>query len=168
MALDTELQQLTAALGWALVQWAAVEDALGHVFGVIVAGNASRLPAKAAMDATINFNAKLAMAQAAAHFGLRAGEKGRWTTLRNRLSAKGKSRNELAHFTIVETSPPHKDGRTYSLSPHLGDLDVLIKYAGTQPMYSRDQIIAKGESFRMLKGDLTRFLAELREARAAT
>jgi hypothetical protein len=164
---DDEYSQLTSALGYALSRWALVEDAIGHVFGMMVVGTGNRFPAKAAMDAVINFNTKLSMTQAAAQWSLRPDELKAWTTLRNRLSDRAKSRNELAHFAIVESEPPEPTGRRFSLSPHVGDLDALVAFEGRPPLYDHHQIRAKGESFAKLAGDLDRFAGQLLNARSA-
>lgn len=165
-SLEEEYQLLTAALGWAISRWARVEDALGYVFAFIVSGDTDPAPAKAAMDAVFNFKTKVVMIGAAANWALSQAERASWKTLGNRLIEKAKQRNELAHFTIVEASPPYPDGRTYSLSPHLGDLAALVKSKGPELSYDRDQLRAKGEAFDKLTDDLNRFVGSLRAARA--
>lgn len=164
-ALKKELDQLTAAVGWSLSQWASVEDAIGHIFAWLVVGDANQCPAKAAIDSVINFNVKVTMTNAAAKWSLKDGEPAEWQTLCNRLRRVAKSRNELAHFTVVEASPPYPDGRTYSLSPHLGDLDALPAPGEEMPAYSTKEIRGKGEAFKMLAADLGRFTLLIQTAR---
>jgi hypothetical protein len=163
-AREREYEALTAALGWAITRWATVEDSLCGLFAQMVAGDSRASRARSAFDAVPGFLAKLNMTVAVARWHTAGFDRVAWDALYGRLKSESTKRNHLAHFTIIKVSPPERDGRTYSLSPQVGNIEALVKFKGNPPRYSARQLRAMGESFTALAADLDRFVASLRPA----
>ncbi len=147
-----------AALGWAVSQWASVEFWLKYIYSRVTRGGGE---AQASFDAVFNFNAHINMINAAVQMRFRDSEDvlGRWTSLRNRCKKRAGARNELAHFTVVQTTPPLADGSSIFLQPD--DWLSILKHDGEPPKLVTKQIMERGTSFAKLANELEKFFNSL-------
>jgi hypothetical protein len=124
--LSSQLQQLYSAIGEATTGWIAVEDQLANLFAYFVAGDGMSFPAKAAFHATVNFNIKLAMTDAAARWQMRLDQK-RWNTFFNRIKRTVTKRNQLAHFAVIRSASIPGGDVYLRLAPSLENVDAQLQ-----------------------------------------
>lgn len=93
-----------AAIGHTLTTWGMVESALCGLFETVVSNLASCPPLRAAYWAIVSFEGKQKMADAAMLEVFRNHPPflTRWKSINNRLIAKNKKRNSVAHGSVVE------------------------------------------------------------------
>lgn len=164
--LSEERQQLYAAIGEATTSWIAVEDQLANLFAHFVAGDAMSYPAKAAFHATINFNTKLAMTDAAAQWRMDL-DKARWQTFFNRLNRASKKRNALAHFAVIRSTPISGGALSLRLAPSLGDIEAHMQGQAPTGLTIND-VVQRVVAFKKLELELSQFSVEIGAIHPAT
>lgn len=124
-----------ATLGYAITQWAHVEEALYQVYWVGM-GQPDNLTANASFYSIINFNAKASMVDSVmtVRYAHMPEILARWRNVYNRLIKRAKDRNDLAHFQVVGALDKGK--MALSLVPHLFNPKRDPAFSGKQEVPS--------------------------------
>jgi hypothetical protein len=168
MTEDEEQTAFYRALGFAIAQWAHVEDSL-HVTYLCALGLYDRkadrsLSATAAFYSAISAETKVAMTNSAVIFELlrrKSDEKSashiEWKALHKKTQRRQQIRNKLAHFQVLITMDK-KEGRRWELRPRLFDANNLVRYREKKPsrFYVSD-LECIGNSFGALSQKLSVF-----------
>ena len=118
-------------------------------------------PAKAAFHATVNFNIKLAMTDAAARWQMRLDQK-RWNTFFNRINRTVKKRNQLAHFSVIRSASIPGGDVYLRLAPSLGNVDAQLQAtAASGGGLSTKDVLQRAGSFKNLASDLGKLCVEI-------
>jgi hypothetical protein len=157
---ELELEQFHAALGACITRWSNVEYELLGLFELCLQRAEFRL-VRASFYAVENFRSKFGMVESALSVALKGGSLlQEWSSkggLPQRLIAKGKIRNTIAHSTIIGI-PKGKPGNTVYLRRSLFD-PTMPRFIPTRPTngyFTRD-LRAFSEQFLVLSDDLRAF-----------
>jgi hypothetical protein len=152
------LEEFHRAIGAALTAWAQVEDNLADLFVFFVSGHTHTAAARAAFYAVINFNTKLAMTDVAAQWAI-SQHLPRWTTIHNRLNRQAKRRNDIVHFTLVQSTEIRGDGfvkPAIVLTPSLGNLTAHLSGTPARRLTVND-VQQRAATFQQLAKDINEF-----------
>lgn len=159
---ETESRFL-ATLGYAITQWANVEDALFKVFAKALCAKDEDLAA-AAYYSQINFRSKLDMVDAVIHVKTQGPRLDEWNSLFRRLKKRAAERNILAHNALVHVAEG-RPGDVLHLVPKLKPnsnkpADRWAYVMGTKDLDST-KIAKITEQFDVISRDLESYLATM-------
>lgn len=160
MSNSSESDDFYQTLGRAITAWQHVE-VLVYEIAYRLIGPENPRAFSAAFHSAMNFNVRLAMADAAAQITLAEPLLAEWKKLRKRTNSRSKERNHLAHFTSITEFDPEVGSRIY-LRPGLSDSKALLRYGSKgMPQYDQKRIGEIRSSFGVLFFALMDFLEKL-------
>lgn len=159
-AFTPDQAEFYAALGWAIAQWALVEQSCSELFRRLLGGRVygvamRQRPAEAAFFAAIGFQTKLSILSATAEEVLHESDLAQWKKLCKRLGAGAKRRNHFAHFQ------PLNDRRAMRLVAPIADPRSARRFPDLRYFYTTADLARHGRRFHALSLQVSLFVAHL-------
>ncbi len=160
MDTHSELTNFYTKLGFALNWWQMVESALSIIFLRLTEANPEA--GSAAFFAAVNFNAKLAMTDAAAHVALGGKKLEAWAELQKSAAKLVEKRNDLVHFQL-DSDDSQPEGQRHRLQPNMFASGSKKRFRGPKmPSYVLKDVEDISSKFRKLQHALNKFSKSLR------
>ena len=164
---ERERKAVQEALGEAALAWNFVEASIAELYSTALGAPTSENPYYRSIMATfyaiVSFDAKMKATNAALTYTLygHKSEEANWAALQKRINRCKKTRNNLAHYTLVGTTAG-KPGRQYWLQPqplNPASLLAFIEEGQKPPIYYQKDLRRVVENFSSLRIDIDRLCA---------